>query len=80
MLLSLKQKSCLVYLDDIIVFGHDFPSFLANLGMVFSLFAQHGLRLRPSKCFFDYEQVHYLSHLVSSSGISPDHDKTTAIW
>ena len=69
----------LPFLDDIIVFGHDFPAFLANLGKIFSQLAQHGLCLWALKCFFGYEQVHYLGHLVSSSAISPNPDKTTAI-
>ena len=49
-LMGLKWQRCLVYLDDIILFGKTFDETLANLDYVMARLKQAGLKIKPSKC------------------------------
>ena len=76
LLSGLKWNSCLVYLDDMVIFGRTFEEHLFRLKEVFRRFREAGLKLKPSKCSFCRSQVHFLGHIVSSTGISTDPSKT----
>ena len=47
---GLHWKRCLVYIDDILVFGNDFESALHNLELVLDRVAEYGLQLKSTKC------------------------------
>ena len=47
---GLHWKRCLVYIDDILVFGNDFESALHSLELVLILVAEYGLQLKSTKC------------------------------
>ena len=72
-------QSFLIYLDDIIVFSHDFPSHLKNLERVFQRLVQHGLKLKPSKCHLFKAEVQYLGHVVTEDGVTPSSERVQAI-
>ncbi len=72
---GLQWIDCLVYLDDIIIFGKDFDEHLERLCKVFSRLREYDLTLKPSKCMFLQTQVTYLGHVVSKQGIAPDPEK-----
>ena len=76
---GLQWRSCLVYLDDIIVHGKNFEDHLYNLELVFDRIKEAGLKVQPTKCSFFKEQVKYLGHIVSKHGIATDPDKTTKV-
>ena len=46
---GLHWKRCLVYIDDILVFGHDFESALHSLELVLIRVAEYGLQLKSTK-------------------------------
>jgi hypothetical protein len=72
---SVIGKTCLVYLDDIIVFSRTRDEHLINLEQIFNLLTEANLKLGLSKCKFMCESVHYLGHVISANGILPDPDK-----
>ena len=76
---GLQYEKCLVYLDDIIVFGENFDMALQNLRLVFLRLRQASLQLKPSKCKLLQKQVVFLGHLVSVSGITCDPDKLATL-
>ena len=76
---GLQWQRCLVYLDDIIVFGKDFGETLANLRMVMERLKAAGLKLKASKCQWFKRSVKYLGHVVSARGIECDPDKIQAV-
>ena len=45
---GLHWKRCLVYIDDILVFGNDFESALHNLELVLDRVAEYGLQLKSN--------------------------------
>ena len=76
---GLTWKTCLVYLDDVIVIGKTFKDHLENLKEV--LIRIHGtqLKLSPKKCSLFQKEVQYLGHLVSAAGVSMDHNKVDTV-
>ena len=51
---------------------------LEMLNNVFECLCKAGLKIKPSKCSFFKEQIHYLGHLVSGASILPLTDKIEA--
>ena len=78
-LAGLHWRSCLVYIDDIVVIGKSFDEHLYNLQQVLERLRQAGLKLQPHKCKILQAQVTYLGHVVSAQGVSPDPEKTSKI-
>jgi len=79
MLRGLLWKNCLVYLDDIIVFGNTREECLSNLERVMDRLRSYNLRLKPKKCKFFRLSVEYLGRIVSGSGVSADPGKLEAV-
>ena len=76
---SLNLTWCVVYLDDIIVYGKDPEELLLRLGGVFEKLRKAGLKLKPSKCNFFKEEIEFLGHVVSKEGIATNPSKVQAI-
>ena len=47
---GLQWQQCLIFLDDIIVFGTEFEETKRRLQSVLARFREAGLKLKPSKC------------------------------
>ena len=78
-LADLKWTTCLVYLDDVIVFSTTFSQHLERLESVLRCIQEAGLTLKSSKCQFGSRKLKILGHVVSAEGVSPDLDKTRAV-
>jgi hypothetical protein len=72
---NLQWKICLVYIDDVIVFGRDFRETLTNLEQVLVRFRDAGLILKPKKCELFRNQVKFLGHVVTQEGVICDPEK-----
>jgi len=73
------DKKVFVYMDDIIVISQTLEEHLKELGEIFELLYDNGLRLKPSKCDFAKDKLKYLGHIISKEGILPNEDKIKAI-
>lgn len=69
---GLPWKTCLVYLDDVLIYSRSFSEHLKHLEEILSRFQSSGLKLNPSKCCLARDQVTFLGHVVSKNGIHPD--------
>lgn len=78
-LAGLIGKTCLVYLDDIIVWSSSVSEHETKLREVFERLKQHQLLLQPDKCNFLMEEIKFLGHIVSGSGVRMDPDKVRAV-
>ncbi|KAL5017800.1 hypothetical protein ScPMuIL_003522 [Solemya velum] len=76
---GLKFRSCLCYLDDILIFSETFTEHLSNIEEVLIRLENAGLKLGPKKCSFAQQSCTYLGHLISRDGILPPPDRVKAI-
>ena len=65
---GLHWSTCLVYLDDIIIFSRTIEEHLERLAEVLGRLRDAGLKLKPAKCHLLRKSVHYLGHVVSEMG------------
>ena len=78
-LCGLSYVTCLVYIDDIIVFGRTFDEHLVRLREVFGRIRTANLKIKPSKCSFFQRTVSFLGHVISENGIAMQPEKIEAI-
>lgn len=78
-LADLQWTTCLVYLDDIIIFGRTFQEHLDRLDEVLIKLRQANLKVKPTKCNLFATQVQYLGHIISSKGVKADPAKVEAV-
>ncbi|PIK40084.1 Retrovirus-related Pol polyprotein from transposon [Apostichopus japonicus] len=76
---GLQWQTCLLYLDDIIVYGNSFDKAVNRLSEVLTRLREAGLKLSAKKCHLFRTQVTYLGHIVSQDGISPDPRKIESV-
>ena len=67
---ELNLMYCVIYLDDVIIFGHT-EKHLEYLRIVFERFREFNLKLKPSKCLFFQSEIVYLALHISQWGILP---------
>ena len=70
---------CFVYLDDVLVASATHEQHQQDLRVVLERFREHGLVLNGAKCVLGEEQVEYLGHQISATGIKPLPGKVAAI-
>jgi len=68
---GLQWVTCLVYIDDVVVFGKDFEQHILRVDQVLDRMKQAGLKLRP-ECNMLQSEVVFLGHIVSQDGVLPD--------
>ncbi len=70
---------CEVFVDDIVVKGRSIDDLAKNLDRVLSRLHQHHLTVNPTKTTLCAQEVEYLGHLVSGSGVRMSPNRTQAI-
>ena len=78
-LAGLSWVTCLVYLDDIIIFSRTVEEHLQRLTDVLQRLKEAGLKIKPSKCHLHCKSVRYLGYVVSEKGIAADADKIKCV-
>jgi len=78
-LAGLTWETCIVYIDDVIVFSKTFDQHVEQLYTVFQRLRSAGLKFKPGKCRLFQRKVSFLGHVLSGNGIEPDEEKVSAI-
>ena len=78
-LTGLHWSTCLVYIDDIILFSRTVQEHFQNLTEVFQRLKQAGLKLKPRKCHLFRNKVKYLGYVVSNKGVEADTEKIQCV-
>lgn len=68
-----------LYMDDILIYGSTEEEHDERLQQVMNVIQQSGLRLNKKKCVFRRQEIEFLGHLVTSSGVRPSPSKVKAI-
>lgn len=76
---GLQWQTCLLYLDDIIVFAKSLDQHLVRLKEVLQRIKAAGLKLNPPKCNLLQTSVPFLGHVISGTGVSTDPRKIVAV-
>jgi hypothetical protein len=79
-LAGLCWRTCLVYLDDVLIFTRGtLEQHLSDIEEVLERLKEHGLVANPSKCELAKRELTYVGHVVSKEGCKPDPSLTAAI-
>ena len=76
---GLTFKSCLSYLDDLIITSSTFQNHLSEVSEVFSRLRDANLKIGPKKCSFAQTKCIFLGHEVSKEGVHPPPDRVEKI-
>ncbi|KMQ85704.1 krab-a domain-containing protein [Lasius niger] len=76
---QLLYKICLVYLDDVIIFGKNFEDMLSHLKQIFLQIRSANLKLNPKKCSSFEREIKYLGHVISETGVTTDPEKISTV-
>jgi transposase InsO family protein len=76
---GLTWDRCIVYMDDIIIFGKTFEQHNLNLESVLQRIIAANLKLNMAKCEFCASEIIYLGHRITKNGIGVDPAKVEAI-
>lgn len=66
---GLKWKTCLCYLDDVVIFSSTSRQHLEQLDEVLTCISNAGIQLNTKKCHFAKKDIIVLGHLVSKDGV-----------
>ena len=78
-LTGLHWSTCLVQIDNIILFSRTVQEHFQNLMGVFQRLKQAGLKLKPRKLHRYRNKVKYLGYVVSNKGVEADTEKIQCI-
>jgi hypothetical protein len=67
------------YIDDILIHTRTWEEHLQKVKEVFTRLENANLTARPTKCFFGYDEVEFLGHVVGQGIVKPKPDKVKAI-
>lgn len=74
-----KWKTCLVYIDDVIIFSSSVEDHISHVDTVLTALKRAGVSLKIYKCDFFTQKVKYLGHIVRPGTIEIDHAKTKSL-
>ena len=77
---ELNLTYCVIYLDDVIVYGHTEEEHLEHLRIVLERFREFNLKLKLSKCSFFQSEIVYLTHHIMKEGIHPSDEIYEPSW
>ena len=76
---GLLEDTCLVYLDDIIVYSTSLQEHVEKLQKVFDRLNEANFKVKLEKCEFLRKEIKYLGHVITNEGVKPNPDKVDAI-
>ena len=73
------HKSCVVYLDDVLVYSSSPEEHQTHLRQILQTLKKQQLRVNPKKCQFFKKEIEYLGHVVRPGEIAVDPKKVEAV-
>ena len=75
----MNNISCLVYLDDIILFSQTIDDHLSKVVELLTRLRQANLKLKGSKCYLLQREIEFLGHVVTCDRVSTNPAKVQAV-
>ena len=75
---GVRWQTCLIYLDDVIIFSKDIKSHLGHVDEILTLLGQAGITLDLKKCKFFQPRVDYPGHVITPGKLAVALDNTKA--
>ena len=76
---EIAQGWVVIYMDDILVFSHDYNLHQKQVKIILKKLEDHQLSLKAEKCYFDKEEINFLGLIISQKGIQMDPRKVKAV-
>lgn len=76
---SLRWKSALVYIDDVIMFSDKVEEHCLALSQILHRVSEIGLKFSMKKCFFGFDSLRILGRMVSPEGLGVLLDKMAVV-
>ena len=76
---DLLYNGCLVYIDDILVYGRTVEEHNERLEAVLSRLRDAGIKLKLKKCRFATNTLEYLGEVITEDGTKPNPDKIAKV-
>lgn len=76
---DVRDKCCLPYMDDALVYSTEFEEHLQHLRTVLRLLKEKGIKLKPSKCKLFRREVKFLGHVITEKGYKMDDEDKKAV-
>jgi hypothetical protein len=76
---DLRDKNCLPYLDDILVFSDSFEEHMKHVRGVLRCLKKKGIKLKPRKCLLFRREVKFLGSIISEEGSKMDPGEFEAV-
>ena len=67
-----KWQTCLVYIDDVIVFSKSIADHIKDVDLILQELANAGMTLRLKKCSFFTDRIKYLGHIIRPGRLEID--------
>ena len=74
-----KWKTCLVYLDDVIIFSKSVEDHITHVDEVLTCLREAGITLKISKCTFFSDKINYLGHVIRPGRLEVDQANTQSL-
>lgn len=78
-LLGHRCRSCLIYLDDIIIFSKDVYTYIKDVTNILAALKRAGVSLKLRNCRFFKRDFEYLGHRATRGELLINHNKTAAL-
>lgn len=73
------KEFTVVYIDDLVIFSASFEDHMEHIRIILRKLLEAGFTVKMRKSVFCREQITFLGHIVSGTGVKPDPDRIVAI-
>ena len=73
------NKTCVVYLDDILIFSTSLKEHVKAITDIFTVLERANLKIQIDKCNFMKRETEFLGHILTKEGLKPNPNKIKVI-
>lgn len=73
------NKTCVVYLDDVLIFSTSIQEHIKSISDIFKVLEENKLKIQIDKCNFMQKETNFLGHIITKEGLKPNPEKINII-